>query len=189
MGADAPPSIEREPHREHDPAAGRALEDARAVGEAARVRLELGDLAARAVEDAHGGDRVADLLAVRADVLDRRRPDGARDAREALHAGQALGDARRDEGVPRLAGLHVEHDAAAVAGLARDPGGEDADDRAGEAVVGDDDVAAAGQHEQGLAGRVGLADRRDEFLLGGGLHEPPRRAAEAQGREVRQPHG
>ena len=52
-----------------------------------------------------------------------------------------------------------------------------------EPLVGDDDVAAAGEHEQRLARGVGLAHRRDELVLVGRLDEPAGRAAEPQRRQ------
>ena len=71
--------LEREAEAEHEPAVGVALEDARAVVEEALLGVERVDLAARAVERADRDDRVGDLLAVGADVLDRRRPGAAGD--------------------------------------------------------------------------------------------------------------
>ncbi len=105
-------ALELERHGEDDPAARGALERARAVGEAARLGPEVGDGVALAVEHADRADRLGHLLAVGADVLDGRRPDRARDAGEALDARQAVRDGARDEGVPRLARLDLEADAA-----------------------------------------------------------------------------
>ena len=80
------PARSRKRHGEHDPAAGRALERARAVGEAALGGRGSRAPRRRAVVRAHGDDRLGDLLPVGADVLDRRRADRARDARQALDA-------------------------------------------------------------------------------------------------------
>ena len=94
-----------EGHAEHDVALGRAPERAVAVGEGARRGRQLDDRAVAAIDDAHGADRLGDLLAVGADVLDRRRAREARDARQALEPGQAardgLGDERRPTARPR----------------------------------------------------------------------------------------
>src|SRR6185436_2178911 len=100
-------ALELERHREDDPAARGALERARAVGEPARLGPEVRNGVARAVEDADRADRLGHLLAVGADVLDGRRPDRPRDAREALHARQAVRDGARDERVPGLARLDL----------------------------------------------------------------------------------
>jgi hypothetical protein len=55
------------------------------------------------------------------------------------------------------------------------------DDGAVEPLVGHDDVAATREHEDRLAGRVGLTDGGDEVVLVRGLDEPARRPAEPQG--------
>ena len=88
-------------HGEHDALAGRALERARAVAEPALRGRQLRHLAGAAVEHAHRGDRLGDLLAVGADVLDRRGADRARDAGQALDADQAVGDGAGHERRPR----------------------------------------------------------------------------------------
>ena len=53
-------------------------------------------------------------------------------------------------------------------------------DRAGEAVVGDDEVAAAAQDQGLLAGLIGLAHGADQLVVGRRLDEAARRAAEPQ---------
>ena len=57
------------------------------------------------------------------------------------------------------------------------------DDRARDALVGDHDVRAAGEHEVGAG-----ADRRDQLVLAVGLDQATRRPAQAEGRERREPH-
>ena len=49
----------------------------------------------------------------------------------------------------------------------RDAAGGDLDDGAGEAGVGDDEVAAAAEHEHRLAGGVGGGHGLDQLRLGG----------------------
>ena len=122
-----------------------------------------------AVEHAHGADRLGHLLAVGADVLDRRGADRARDAGQALDAGQAAGHAVGHERVPRLAGGDLERwrpsrATPRVAMRTTVPG---------EALVGDDDVRAAGEHEQRLAGPVGRGRRPRSTRL---LARAPRRS-------------
>ena len=142
-------------------------------------------LAGRAVQRAHADDDVGDLLAVGADVLDRRRADAARDARQRLDAGQPVARRRRPRARPsprrprRRAGRARRRRAAAatprVATRTTVPS---------KPVVGDDDVAAAGEHEQRLAGGVGRAHDRDELVLGRAPSTSrARRAAEAQRRQ------
>jgi hypothetical protein len=57
-----------------------ALEGAAPVREAARLGIQCHDTAARSVQGADDHDRLADVLAVGADVLDRRRADQPRPA-------------------------------------------------------------------------------------------------------------
>ena len=99
--------------------------------------------------------------------------------------------ARRDELVPVLARRDAEHDppqAAVVASRTRsrdlDAAGGDPHDGAVEALVGDHQVAAPAEHEQRLAGGVGVADRGDHVGLGVDLHQSAGRPAEAQRGEV-----
>jgi hypothetical protein len=136
------------------------------------------------VEHTDGADRLGHLLAVRADVLDRGGADRARDPRQALHAGQAAGHALGDERVPRLAGGDIEGGARACDAPSGDP-----HHGPREALVGDDDVRAARQHEQRLAGPIGVRDGVDHRPLARGLQVAGRGAAEAQGRQLAQAHG
>ena len=98
---------------------------------------------------------------------------------QALEALQPVLDAARDELVPGLARLDDEQVA-----LALDPARADEHDRARHALVGDHDVRAARQQQRGPL----TAHRRDQLLLGVGLDQPLRGAAEAQRRQGRQPH-
>ena len=80
---------------EDDVAAGLGLEPAGAVAEAAVGGGEGADAVAAPVPDARPrATVVGDLLAVGADVLDRRRPDRARDAGQRLDPDPALGRRR-----------------------------------------------------------------------------------------------
>jgi hypothetical protein len=161
-----------------------ALEDARAIGELTVLGREHADLLADAVVRAHADEHARYLLAVGADVLNRRGAHRARYPGQRLHAGQAVLHARGDERVPVLTGLHVEPHATVGKLAARDPAREDLHDGAGEARVGDDDVAASGEHEQWLAGGVGRAHRSDDVLLRARLQQAPGRAAEPQRRQL-----
>ena len=96
---------------------------------------------------------------------------------------RSVGHAARDEVVPRLAGGRA-HDDVVAAVVDRDAPREDADDRAVDTGVGDDDVAAARQQQRGRVRR-----RPDELRLGRRVHEGARRPAEAQRREGREVHG
>ena len=61
--------------------------------------------------------------------------------------------------------------------------------RAGEAVVGDDQVGAAAQHQDRLTGGVGGGHRLDHLVLGGGAHPAGRGTAEPERGVVPQEHG
>src|SRR5690606_6315693 len=89
LGHPGPPQLEG--HRQDD-VPPIALEDAAAVGESTWSRGELAHLVVGAVEDPYGDDAFGHLLAVRADVLDRRRARRSRDPGEALEAGEPLTD-------------------------------------------------------------------------------------------------
>jgi hypothetical protein len=167
--------VQRERHAQDDERARLALEAAGAIGEVALLGRQVDDLAAAAVQRPDRDDGVAHLLAVGADVLDRRRPDRAGNAREALDPGQALGDRVRDEPVPRLAGRDVQDVAVAL-----DPAREDPDDRAREAGVADHDVRPAREQQHVVA------DGGQQLVVGAGLDQTAGGAAEAQRRVIRQ---
>ena len=126
------------------------------------------------------GDRLGDLLAVRADVLDRGGAGRAGDAGEALQAGPAVGDGGGDQVVPRLAGLDPYGDGLGVLGDDPQAPGAHQHDGAGEAGVADHHVAAAGQ-DQRPARRAALPDRLDELVgAAGGRTSASAGAAEPQ---------
>ena len=60
--------------------------------------------------------------------------------------------AKRHHVVPDVSGLDGEQDGVGAVRLDRDAGRPDQHDRPGEAIVGDDDVAAPGEDEHRLAG-------------------------------------
>ncbi len=166
--------FEPEVHAHHEVAAP-VLEDAVPVGEAAFGGGPVADLVGLAVPHPHRGDGLGDLLAVGADVLDRRRPRRSGDAAQALHARAPLLDGPGRELVPHLPGLDAHH----VAAHRLDAAAAQQHHRPVEAAVADDDVAAPGQHQ----GRPGRGAQRLDGLLGGlGLDQAPRRAAEPQRR-------
>ena len=92
--------------------------------------------------------------------------------------------------VPALAGGHLhDHPAAGrvvAVGVGTTPRGRDLDHGAGEALVGDHEVAAAAQHEHGLAGLVGPAHGVDELVVRRGAHPGAGRTTEPQRRVVAQ---
>ena len=102
---------------------------------------------------------------------------------------QLLGDGAGDEGVPVLAGLDRDRrrPPQALARRSADAARRDLHDGAVEAVVGDDEVAAAAEHQHRLAGVVGGRHRVDELGLGGRLDPARGRTAEPQRGPVGQP--
>ena len=94
-------------------------------------------------------DGLGDLLAVGADVLDRRGTHAAGDARERLEPGVPLVDREPHHVVPVDAGLDLQR----VLGQWRDgdPAGGDLEHGAVEALVGHHEVAAPAQDQQRLA--------------------------------------
>jgi hypothetical protein len=181
-----------------DDAAQSLLQHRRAIAE-----LELGrGHAARGIRslveevDRHEGR--LELLPVGADVLHWRGADRARDARERLEARVAVLDGPGDEVVPVLAGLHANANGCRarspvgilVVGGRRarlehlDAPGRHADHRAVEALVADEEVRAAAEHEPRFAGSPRLVGEVDEVALRGGRHELANGAAHLERREL-----
>ncbi|WP_372350718.1 hypothetical protein [Streptomyces sp. KL116D] len=102
------------------------------------------------------------LLAVRADVLDRRRAGRARDAGEALDAREARLDGpaprRRSTPSPAANSSFVPSSSKPLVAMRRAV--------PCEALVADDEVAAAADDQQRRAGGVGSAHRVDHLGVG-----------------------
>ena len=137
----------------------------------------------RAIETLDAHERVGDFLAVRADVLDGRAADGARDARQALDTGPAALDGPLHERVPIDSGAGGHFWVRAVPKL--DPADGDTRDETGEPRVGEHDIAAAAQHVHRETPLGGEGQRRAHLLLGGTLHKEPSPAAETKSGERR----
>ena len=123
------------------------------------------DLAGVLVDQLHLGERLDDLLSVRADVLHGRGADGAGDAGHRLDPGQPLRHRVLDERVPVVARLHPQpHEAGPGGRHPLDALRQHADDRSVERLVADEEVGAATQHEQGLVVRPRPAQGGDELV-------------------------
>jgi hypothetical protein len=179
---------ELEGHRQHDVAHRLGLEPAVAVREAAVGGRERADAAVVAVVRAHRGDRLGDLLAVGADVLDGGRAGRAGDAREGLDTDPALVDGASHDVVPGLARRDRHHGTAAQVGVDRDATRQDPDDGGVDALVGDDQVAATAHDEHRVATLVGDADGLDEVLLCRGVDDGSGRAPQTDRGQVGEVH-
>ena len=184
--------LELEEHLEHDVAGAgpvhRALESRVAVGELAFGGGERADRGGVAVPDPHPRDRLRDVLSVGADVLHGRRADEPGDAGQRLDARPAAVDRVGDDVVPHLTGGDAHGRAGAVVGgFDVDAARGDPHDRALEAGVGDEQVGAAGEHEQRLARLVGRPHGLHDLVGVGGGDEPARGTPDAHRRQVRQP--
>ena len=149
---------------DHEPAPVLPLEAAVAIAEAALVTGELDHLSAKKVEGADTDDRLRDVLSVGPHVLHGGRAHEAGDARQALQARPTLRDRALDDGVPGLARPRGQVDRA-VRERGVDAAREHVEGQAGEALVGDHEVAAPPQDEQGKAlGRRPLRALEDGLL-------------------------
>ena len=126
----------------------RALEHRVAVREAAPGVVEMRRTRFAAIPDLDTVHELADLDAVCADVLHRRRADRARDRDEVFQAGESLRDGPVHEVVPVLAGFDAHARALGVAFEDRDAARRDREHDAGP-VAREQHVAAFAEHEHG----------------------------------------
>ena len=167
--------------------AGPALETAVAVDKTALGRGQLAAAVTGTVPDLDGHDRLGHLLAVSPDVLHRRPAGQARYTAQALDAGQTFGHAEADECRPVLARSGPDQRPGTV-GLNGYTFYRHSHHRPREALVGDDEVAAAPEHEHRATGAIGLLEdgrqRRHLVHFAHDLGRPP----QAKGRPPRQGH-
>jgi hypothetical protein len=155
------------------------VEEAGAVGEAALFLRQGEERKGFEVEGADFGDGGGDLLAVGSDVLDGRAADEAGDSGEAFDAGDAEHAGGADEVVPGDAGVDLDLRAVETGGGA--DGGEE--DEAGKALVGNDEVGAAADGEDGQTPLAGEVDGFEEFGFGGDAGEVAGGASDVEGGE------
>ena len=98
------PVLELEHHLEDDVWVARLPKPTASVAEIAIPGVQITLLHRVAVEDVDPGDDRGDLLAVGADILDRRRPRGAGDSRETLDSGETLPHCSAHDIVPDFTG-------------------------------------------------------------------------------------
>src|SRR5581483_4246133 len=130
------------------------LEQTRAISEAALLVRQLGDRLRRAIPHLHARDRLAHILSIRADVLNGSCAREARNAGEALDAGETATHGVRDGVIPRFARRNMQQAIALF-----DASQLDADDETVEASIGDQQIAAAAEDEDALRLARGPCER------------------------------
>ena len=107
----------------------------------------MADLTGHTVEDLNGGDELADLRAVGADVLDRGRTDRPGDPGQRFESGETEVEGMGDERVPVLPRLggHPGVGRRGLGGL--HSGGPDHADRAVEPGIGDEQIRSAADEQ------------------------------------------
>lgn len=168
----------------------RAVEDAGAVGEAAGVVVEIEKrIVARGsleVADANAEDSVGDLLPVGSNVLNGRAAGQAGDAGEAFHTAEALLAHGEHDVVPRHPGWNGKVEMRAD-GTALDRTIEDeVENQAVEAVVGDEEVAAASKHEDRKSVLAGEVQGLEELRFSRDRDEEAGRTADVKGGKARE---
>src|SRR5262245_50577313 len=93
---------------------GRVVENAGAVAEPALGVAQFDKTSGEAIKDSDRNNRLAHLLTVSADVLNRRAADTARNPAQTFDAGQTALDALADKLVPILSGLRRNDDIIAL---------------------------------------------------------------------------
>ena len=189
--ADGRTAVRREPKgdAEDDVAVFRpGLEDAVAVREAAVPVGQRDHAAGVALENLDADDGLAHFLPVRADVLDGRGAGGAWDAGQALQARPPVADGESHEVVPILAGGDAHDGAGRLLALHGDAAQRDLHDHAVEALVGDEEVASAGEDEQRLALIGGPGHHLAHLVHGRDAHERLRRPTDADGCQYAERH-
>ena len=173
------PRHEAEGRREHREAVRMAAEPAVPVAEGALARREGALLQGLPIEHPDRVEHVGDLLAVGADVLDRRGAHRARNAGEALEPGQALLHGGLDQPVPRLAGAGGEQDGA-VRRPELAPAQTEPKHQAVDTGVRHDHVRAAPEDRHRDALRRRPAQRGHRVLRALGLEQPAGRTAQSE---------
>src|SRR5580704_6353835 len=133
-------------HNDISPAL-RSIENAGAIAEATGLLAEFVQLSVLEVERHHGINRVRNLLPISPNVLHRSSRHVSGDAAQAFDAGTIVSYYEAHEFVPVFPRASFEHDFVMTVAMI-DSGNSDFEREAGPARVGDDEVAAAAEHEQ-----------------------------------------
>src|SRR6266849_706454 len=154
------------------------LENTVAIFETAFGVAQRCEPAGRAIEDIDPHDGLADVLPIRADILNRGRARRSRNSREAFDPRPPFCDRHGDKLVPRLGG-GGRHRAVGCLDTAK----IEMKDETMEAFIADQHIAAAGQNEQRLTIRLRPFDGVAHFLDAARVREEFRRSADAERRE------
>src|SRR5262249_40719298 len=158
---------------------GRGVENAGAVAELALGVAQFGKPSGEAIKDANRNDRLAHLLPVSADVLNRRAADAARNPAQTFDTCKTALDALSNNLVPILAGLGRNDDLIAFA-APRHAFERHVNDQTGEAFVGDQGVTPAAENEQRKALLFGERKRLEHLIFDARFGEKARGAADPQ---------
>src|SRR5262249_24549530 len=158
---------------------GRVVENAGAVAEPALGVAQFDKTSGEAIKDPNRNNRLAHLLPVSADVLNRRAADTARKPAQTFDAGQIALDALSDKLVPILAGLRRNDDLIALL-APRQAFERQMNDQTGEAFIGDQRIAPAAENEDRDALLFGEGKRRKHFIFVARFGEKARGAADPQ---------
>jgi len=156
------------------------VEDAGTIAEAAHRAGKNDNAVLLRVEHLYGLDRLRHFLSVGADILDGRSAEAAGDAAQALDAGTVLGDCVGNKCVPIVSRSrdHENGMAGSVAGKASDG---DAEDKSGEAGIGNYQVAAAAEDKEGQVTFPGEGHGFLDFIFVTRLGKVACRPADLQG--------
>ena len=169
-GTSGQPHAARQIARAFGRSLGRVLEDRIPVAERALRGVQRKSLAGGQINRVQRVKTVLQLDAIRADVLHRGRAHGAGDQRQIFEARIAVLQGPCDRVVPDLAGSDLDNPV--PVGLFDQTHALDFHLQHHRFdIAGDHDIAAATQHEHGLARQLRLGDQVEDILHGVGSHQ------------------
>src|ERR1035438_5255990 len=173
--------MQRERYLQNDvTVAVRSIEDAGAVSKTALCIREGPNFESLQVENSYLANGLGDLLAIGADILHRRAAHRAGNTAQALQPGAVGIYGLRHQRVPIHARTGGENHVFKRWRETRRAGDRDLEHQAGEAFIGDDEVAATAQHEQWQPMRAGKLYRFDHLGFTVGFCEMARRSTHAE---------
>ncbi len=172
---------QRESDVQHDEIATNGVfEDAVAVAEAARGGVQAAELAAGHVESRQAVEHILGFDAIRPHVLDGRGADRAGDQRQVFQSPQALVQREPDEGMPVFSGLGAHEDLVALLAEDLPPLAGHVQHQAVD-ILGEQQVAAAAQHQARQTGESRVCSHRSQLLDAGDAQVAAGRGGNAEG--------